>query len=326
MKKSTKIALIILCVATLLGIIFRILSGYYSQQASKIPNFDNSTTNFARVTWTGEPISVPTDLPVYQGGITRPPLQQFVEPLLAAGDFTQNPYTSTIFHSKTGTLQIVESDHLLAFTRAQNAPSEDSFGRTSRGDFEESQAKAAALAFLSDALGIQADGLELTSARFYQSDENPDQVEPSLASFVQLTFSPKLNGIPVVTALAGTETVRAAVDRNYQVLMIKVDPQEVTTSSSTRYPTFSMEEAIANINKNQAFIGNASWETSGGIALEQIRSATLTNGRLEYYIPQNSQTLVPYYRLWGTAVDATGKNIIVDILTPAVDQDAKPIE
>lgn len=326
MQKSTKIALIIACIAVLLGIIFRILSGYYSQQTSKTPNFDNSTTNFARVTWAGEPISVPTDLPVYQGGITRPPLQQFIEPLLATGDFTRNPYTSTIFHSQIGTLQLVESDHLLAFTRTKDAPREDNFGRIPRGSFEENQAKAAALAFLSDALGMKTDGLELTSARYYQSDENPNQVEPSLANFVQLTFSPKLNNIPVVTALAGTETVRAAVDRSYQVLMIKVDPQEVTTTSSARYPTFSMEEAIANINKNQAFIGNASWESGGGIALEQIQSATLTDGRLEYYIPQDSQTLVPYYRLWGTALDAAGKNILVDILTPAVNQNANPIE
>lgn len=324
MTKNVRLFLIIASVALLIGVSIRMLLPYFVPQASKTPNFDNSKTNFSRVNFSGQVPQMPEALPIFDATITQLPLDQFANAILASGQFTQNPYTNFIYHSDEGTLQVLQSDGIISYTQtAKPNPDDDSRSKGIQGD----TAVAAAQSFFTDVFMLPIDELEVNEIHYFLSDEDPEPVDADIARRALITFNHTFNGVPVVTNFVGKESARAVVSDKYEVLSIKFSPLEITGTQAGRYPTYSIEEAVEQINNNKAFVANAINQEFGQLDLSTVTQATLGGVQLEYFASQlGPQQLVPYYRFWGTATNRQGQKFDIEILTPAINQDAEPIE
>ncbi len=324
MTKRVRLFLIIAVVALGIGILIRIALLYFVPQTSTTQNFDQSKTNFSRISFTGIPPEVPPTLAALSVTISPLPLNQFSDAILASGKFTQNPYTDFIYHSEEGTLQVLREEHIISYTKTSAGEVDEDF--RSNG-IQQDTAVAAATAFFEDVFLLPIDQLVVSNVHYFLSDEDPEPIGPDLARMAIITFDHTFDGIPVVTNFVGNESARAVVSDEYEVLSIKFNPLEITTTQRVNYPTYSVEQAMKRINDNNAFVANAVNLDFGRVDLSEVSQATLKGAQLEYFANSfGEQELVPYYRFWGTATNKRGQNFDIEILTPAINKDAQPIE
>ncbi len=324
MTKRVRLFLIIAVIALVLGVAIRIALRYFVPQTSTSQNFDQSKTRFSRISFAGIPPEVPPSLPALSVTISPLPLDQFSDAILASGKFTQNPYTDFIYHSEEGTLQILREEHIISYTRTSAGEVDEDF--RSNG-IQRDTAVAAATAFFEDVFLLPIDQLAVSNVHYFLSDEDPEPIEPDQARMAIITFDHTFDGIPVVTNFVGNESARAVVSDDYEVLSIKFNPLEITSTQRVNYPTYTVEQAMKQINNNNAFVANAVNLDFGRVDLSEVSQATLNGAQLEYFANTfGAQELEPYYRFWGTATNKRGQNFEIEILTPAINKEAQPIE
>lgn len=320
MSKSTKLFIGGLCALLLLGILFRLLSDRLSNTNSSTPNFNNTTSTFRRVRFVGESPIVPSTLSQIQAIVTLPPLDQFLAVALEKTELTQSRYNPNYYTSSAETIQVNTNEHLISYG-IYDIPDPSDEESTPPIGIDPAQAEATALQAVSSMFGIPSELLSLDSMLFFESDETNASVEAEDALMVIVLLNYTIEDIPLITNFEGNSTARVVMNSEYEPSVIELRPVQASVSSSVPYPTLTVDEAIAQINQNNGFVGNVLGQESRPVDLSTITSATLTSATIEYFTTLtdgSAQTLLPHYRFVGTATNAEGQNFAIDILTPAI--------
>lgn len=322
MKRTTKYFLLAAMGMVLLGVLFRWLSGMVNRTSSS-PNFDETKTSFSRVIYAGQQPDRPDTLPIHQATITNSALDTYVSAITASGGWQRSPEDTHTYYSEDALLQIVPEEHSITYAYTGYSEADLYQDEVPAKGISRQQAEAASRAFFTEVFHLPVDALSVTSMRFFSSDEMHDEVSPEVARYVIIRYDHNIDGVPLVRAHAGNSVARAVVDQDNRIRVLTFQPIEVKSTGSEWFNSFTVEEAMSNINRNNAFIANANSDVLEPIDLSKITNATLTSGRIEYFAPQpGAQELIPYYRFSGTATNNRGVELSVDIMTPAANRNS----
>lgn len=322
MRKSTKIFIGILVGLVILGILFRILASRQASNNTSGTNFDSSTTKFNRVVYTGRPFSPPVVLHDYLATFQIDSLDPYVQKAVSGGNFSPNPHYDFLYSSDTAQLDINTAEGVITYsTRYPTSVIDD--GQTQPVGMTEEKAATNASRALESIFGVSADQMKITQMLFAKSDESAQYVDPEDASVAIVLFDYTLDDIPVINNFVGHSAARVILNSAYEVQSIELRPLRLSSTRQHEYSPLSVAEAIAQINQNNGFVANAISKDVTQVDLKNITSANLDAVQLEYFMLQgggDNQPLIPYYRFSGTATNSRGQQFVVDILTPAIDQ------
>jgi hypothetical protein len=139
------------------------------------------------------------------------------------------------------------------------------------------------------------------------------------ADVVGLDFTLSINDHPVFFATSAQAPFGVLITPNGTITKFEWQPLSFTVEKLKMAESLSLEQALSNINqKNQATIIDAYRQTAGGLDLSQIKEANMRSAVIEYRSDETSGVLYPFYRLTGSAVDADGQSMVLEIITPAI--------
>ncbi len=318
MKKNTFIFIVILVVLLFLGIIFRLIVNTISPPTSSQPNFDNSKSSFSRVVFIGQKPNTQIDPVKVRAKIIKEPLDKLINNFVEKYELTAIPDNPDIYTSESNNtiLFIFPEENRMKFSDGES--NYEWVSEIMPGADEENLKKIADN-LNTELLGELNNLLELTSIQHFEHMEIRQTTSAGNARLSNLNYNYTINSTPIIFTSTGNNSVSYTITSEESVKSIELTPLNIDVLNEEVLEPISIDEAIININNNNAFVANASGSV-GQIMLQEITSAMLNSVSVEYPTQLSAEIeheLVPHYRFRGVAKNRVGQEFEIDILTPA---------
>jgi len=294
------------------GIIFRMINPTQAPvQESLIANYNGSTSTISGLTYTGAQPPIPSRLPTATGALETESPQVVIDRF--STNFNLQPFEDLddYFVGPQHNLTIARDHRIYSLKFSDRRPPENIIDLT--------QAVAVANTFVRDFFDTNiTPSLLPNSTIFYADAEEYDVVSPEEATLVTLMYGYTVADFPIVVGHDSLVTMSVQIDSNYQVAGIDYVPQRISASPSRTFDTLTVYQALENINQGRGSISYSSAETIPYPELATIVSGELNDSSIEYRFDAETNTIVPYYRFFGTVFNAQSESSYVTIITPAI--------
>jgi hypothetical protein len=311
-SKWVLICLALIVVGYLITMILRVLT----PQATKLPaselqvtNLQDTVTSFNNISYEGDQPTLPTEFEIKRAALSRIDAALHGE-LVKAFELTQKPGTE-IFEGPT--YHLSQSDPqawVLSINGGVPIPIVVDVPR----------AVQVAVDFAGENLPqLSATPYQSAFEYFFADFIHLDDSTQAEANMVSIPFATTVGPYPVFLENQDVFPVIYFVSSRYQVEKVVFNPLQLQLGETTMSsPPLSIEEAIENINNDKGAIIRAGQQKFGELNLTEITEAKLTKVSVEYRVDQELGLAYPFYRFSGTAENAAGFELDVDIVTPAV--------
>lgn len=273
-------------------------------------NTDGSTTHFKNIIFTGKTIEPPRELPVAIGS-------QVVE----NDNFFINRLTNNY---QLKTLEGAENiwsgpDYSLSKSTATNQfiLSKNSFPPY-RNDLELARTLKAASNYLQTTFPEITVYPQSSWVKFFKAGPHLEETDPNNSGIIEIPFSFQIEGLPVFFEHYEDFPFKVMINADYQLQKLTFQPVVATFEVVSTNQTISLEEALININNNQASIVSAYEPISGIFKLEDIESGKLTSVTIEYRLDNQTNYAYPFYKFAGLLINDNQQEITAEIITPAI--------
>jgi len=271
-------------------------------------NFDGSKTNFNRVTFTGTGPEVSTQLPVIYVSQVKTSTSAFAQQLVES--FQLQLIEEGFWGNDDYSLNASAESECLTLSRSEPTIPTQTLSQTA--------ATQVATQLLDHLFGQSTLAMIPAYTQFLRGEYHLSTAPPSLADYIELTFAPTISGLPVLNSLTVNPTARIMINSNNEVQKLEICPFLPSFSPKSELPTISVNEAVKNINHNQALVLQAIGLSDPLVDITTVESGTLDRVNIEYRTSPDGSEAMPYYRFTGQLINNTGIEMLVEVLTPAV--------
>lgn len=144
--------------------------------------------------------------------------------------------------------------------------------------------------------------------------------KPDEATGVNIPYTVDLGieNFPVVFEKADQPLFIVTIDGNNTVRLVTFYPQFQQYSKLEAKTTLSIQQALEQIQNGVASILRASVVDFDKVKMSDLTAATFTAVTIEYRLDSQSNLLLPFYKLSGTATSANKVTADIEVITPAV--------
>lgn len=309
----TKKLIIIIIVIGMVGVLLNILNSRINRNMDNLGliknNFDQSQSNFGKVSYSGKEIILPENL-------TQVKIQQYLSPnpteeLAKKLNISPVEGEQDFWTSETWNMVYDKNDHLILLSSI--GPSNTSL------TLDKATSILKAKQWL-EKLDLDSNmEVNPNSIEYFVGEYQLKPSSESAASFVQMQFGPKVNDFPLYIGQNQQLPILIMLDSAYNLLKVVIYPQQIVEiAPTTELPTLTIDQVVENISQNNM----ASIIGYDGIPSEydltQVKRLDLTSGSVEYRLQGDGQIALPYYRFEGKATLADQKVVEVDVISPAI--------
>ena len=303
-----------------IAIVLATLLRIFTPQTVEVPqspftqtNINNTSTVFTGVRYTGPAFTPPGQLTVARASLNEEAFTEIVstlvtslalEPVETEPNTWQNPAYYLFLEEYDNRYILVNQS--LSFVEPENHVNLTQAATTAEEFFTTHFPNIAAKPQLSEVVYSTAVG-------HYDTVESPAE-----ADVVQIPFAYTLDNLPIFYANRSEYPFILYVTGDNKVGKVFFYPQSLRYTSLSKNDTLTIDQAIANINRNQGAIVSFTQDEGSENVLAEIKSAKLTNVTMEYRLDPDSNILYPFYRFSGTAQNATNVTLAIELITPAV--------
>ena len=154
---------------------------------------------------------------------------------------------------------------------------------------------------------------------FYKNAlEHPEVSSYSEAEYLKIPMAVNFKDIPIMYKNSHEYPFFVTLDIAGNVSTLSFTPSVVAFDSLNEKTLISIDQAVENINNNQATIISAGVSQAASIELEEIIGGNLNKYQLEYRVDETTSYIIPYYRFSGEVQNLNEELYTVEIITPAV--------
>jgi len=160
----------------------------------------------------------------------------------------------------------------------------------------------------------------LASVEYYNTDgADYHESPPETANVITIPFTQNIGDFPTYYTNQRNLPILVNITSENTVQRLSFSPTLFTLSSSgPELKTTSLEDAITNINQNQAAIISSTQERFGPLDMATIIGGTLTSVSVEYRTDEELRLAYPFYHLKGVLSNQQGTALNAEVITPAV--------
>lgn len=271
-------------------------------------NLDGSQTAFEKITFTGSEPSVSRALPVVPVVSQENPA---VGALVSNLNLKPVPNVENIWQGEAYSMAVIQQTGFVSLGLNEHSEDDD------KTPINVQAARQKAQEFIDTYLKNQ--NLELIEDETkYAIDDDGRPAEESNALYATYFFSPKISNIPVKVGSVNQPSVRLTLNHSLEITSAQFFPISYQMGEPQTKNVISVKDAVANIERDKAAIVQVSQSEYRPVDLSRVVSANLTSVEVEYRPDAELKLVYPFYIFSGTAVDAGGAEITVQIATPAV--------
>lgn len=274
-------------------------------------NIHDKKTTFSKITYSGSPLETPEKLLVLS--VVENPLmiETVKDSLIKRFGLTQNKNLKTIWSGENHGLSYNEVADQYTFYKV--APVKQAVVT------DTNRAIQVAEDFIkSNFTNIQTTIIQ-SDIKYLEGEIEMEETTQNQASAVMVPFTYSMGAVPIFTKQNPTPLFLVTVNSAYEVQEITFHPDFFQIAPTENWvKIISLEEAVANINKNEATIIDYYREDSSFFDINIMESGDLTEVKLEYRVDPEQKVAYPFYRFTGKLFPTDGKEITAEIMTPAV--------
>lgn len=313
----TKILLLFVVLSLTIAWLFRVLTPeQVPPQAIVQSNYDDSTTTFNKVTYSGEPIVVPDTFPTGRGTqmiINSSDVAKRVsEKLGLEKTESANPRITENFEN---------SEYLLYFSSDENV-----FNLIRKPDLPSSNLTSTATALkiaqeLVDTIyGVGVLTPVQSDIEFLGAEEGShyDKVSITDAVVMKVPFGPQVGIYPVYLGQTLYHPITVWVNGKNTIQKANINLEYPTITTTTSLKSIPYTQALKNIEEGNASIITTRYDQAGYPSLQTITTGTIRSGKIEYRVDAETETVVPYYQFTGSLTNNQNQTFEATIITPAI--------
>ena len=280
-------------------------------------NFDGSSSTF-QLQFLGNLPDLPKNLPIGQASVATVSQTDLLAPLVK--EFGLEPEMGEPLVWSGADYILIKDEGSDMYALASQRPAE----RSARLDETAIVAEAEGLAqklFPKSNLKVIA-----SDTRYLAGSEEQKEVAPNQAEVIELVLAPTMNNYPVMIENNSQAVMQMEFDSSQKLIemsfLASVAGLTYSPVVDEEYPLFTVDRAVANINRGDGAIISADSRELARLDLNTKLVGQLNRVEIEYRNTDSGQ-LVPYYRFRGV-LQLDGARLQADIITPAIDQKALP--
>ncbi len=316
-RKWIKILIALAAAGILISAILQLLTPPESAPTpTSLVKEDPQTQRFEKISFAGTAPAIPPKLEVYELNSFKQP-QTILEQVVQTFSLEPSPHFDHVWVGENYGLSHIPEENRYTLSRNMGLTSIE--GQTGRLALTEvrNQARSFVEQFVQFPPKIR---LSTHREQYYSGTY---QLVPvgnyEEADAVGLDFTLSVNDHPVFFTTSAQAPFKVLITPHGTITKFEWQPLLFTVEELKTADSLSLEQALANINqKSQATIIDAYRQTAGSLDLSQIKEANMRGAVIEYRSDEASGVLYPFYRLTGSAVDADGQNMVLEIITPAI--------
>lgn len=300
----------------MMGVVFTLLTPSQQPISDQNKNFDDTYSNFSNVSYVGGTIVVPKILPVYQAATWEDPLllkNQFISQFKVVGD----PEDPTLWQNENLTISQIDEPtrYVLEYLSEEETSSESAQTQP----VNQSNPILVADGWISQHFATYSLTAVSSEVEYLTGDFELVSTSKSLATQVKIPYAQTAGTYPIQTELIDSYPIIVWVDAQKNLVKkVVFYPNLLSFKSGEDLPTVSVDEAIKKINsEKEARIVRSDFLPSQPYSLEQIKSGSLTHGRIIYRVAGN-QILKPFYFFKGNLTDGDKVGFEAEIVVPAI--------
>lgn len=286
-------------------------------QSIAIENFNKTKSIFDDVTYIGEPVIVPPNLPIGTAEIISIPDETMKNTFISMFSLTADPAPTTqtkVAQSYSNQkYQFYKSPERNYFQLSTKQPA------TSNVQVNTERAISVAQEIVNR---IYPDAnLEPIISDILTADTSSGEsavTSSNLATIVQIPFAPFIEDYPVYMGQNVTAPVTVWVDGANDIQKIKADTTYIKVTQGRTYRTLTYTQALANINDEKASIASAIYLDPGTVSYDIISSGKLLSAKIGYRVDALTNDVYPYYQFDGQLTDPNNQKYSASVLTPAI--------
>lgn len=280
------------------------------EQSFVTTNYDEKSSTFKKVTFTGEAITLPEEMPLYQLMSGNQVSEDIAEKIRQNFQLLQNKDRNNYWQNE---------DKLLVYRKAEGTYALSDSGvipDTGLG-IDTNQAIKTCQDFFKNASGLD---LQAETDRVIYLDNNYESniVSQSQAKQAYIPFSLGINGYPTYIGNQSEFSFSCQVLNSYQIYRVTFSDFFYTFQESYQVKTITIDQAVKNIEKGIASIISIDDEMITSFDSYWIDSARLTKVQVVYRYDKDLQIAYPFYQFNAVLTNSEGLTTAGTIITPAV--------
>lgn len=287
-------------------------------------NFDDSTTTFKGVRYTGSAFNTPEQLftaryqvsPIAAEQITQSLVERYaLAPIAQSQNILVNDVHSLFRDQKNEEFTFSIDTTQLNASKSAVVTVEDF---QTKKIINQDQALLKAQEFINQQLPEYNYRPIPQLTKYFSADRmHLDEVNQSNADIVEIQLAPYVDRHPIYLDRSEYPPVRLMLDREYQVVKFIYQFSLFTAGLPKKIDPISVETAITNINSGVGSIVSAYQDRAQPIDLEEASDVELTQVAIEYRVDTQSGLVLPVYKFTGTAISTYGEKMRIQVITPA---------
>lgn len=303
--------LIVVSILIVLGIVFRLFNPeQHPAQEFMLTNFNETTTQFSDLTYSGQPASMPPRLPTATGTHETLSENEVIALFSPNINFQTSREASNVHESSEFELTAVTQIDYYSMIKTNT-----SFGT---GTIAPQQALNAAENFKETFFKDFELTLLEDETQYFSGDLHVEPSSVQEATIMVFAYSTTINGYPVVLGHDSDVVLRVWVNNSHEVIKTELVPHLFSTQLQRSYDTISVYQAIENINQGMGSVAQEEYLAYEPLNLETRVSGDLTAVKLEYRLDTTTGSVVPYYRFIGELTNDQNQTFPAHVITPAI--------
>lgn len=281
-------------------------------------NHDQTSTDFEQITYQGPNFEVPNKLSIASVLPAQTTPEFSKNSLIKAFALTPHPSLENLWTSTAFALTENTDNQQLTLSSQDLSPLQ--------GNITQEIALKVAQQFVNEyfpnlKLQPQTDSIAFLSA----ANEHYQQVSPDEAAQITIPYSFQIESLPVYFEHQDQLPFMVTVNSKPQIQKVVFAPQHIELTIIQTVAPISIEKALENINQlNLGSVVKAHLNDPQPLDISQLKSGRMEKVSLEYRIDSTLNLAYPFYRFTGTATNLAGKEIEVQIITPAIELQNTP--
>lgn len=280
------------------------------QSPTLTQNYDGTKTTFQNIQFTGNPPQLPTQLSIAKAAPSSLTTEKITGQFIDKFQLKPLAQPPNVWVGKDYSL--TKDEGMGFFILVKNIPS------TSTAVVNKNQALASAQSLLSTFFPNITLSPVLEKIGYLEGGTEPAPTTPEKAQTMYIPFSYKIDNYPVFYQNQREYPFEVVMNNSNEIQRLFFYPFFYTFSSLEKKAPISIQAAMQNTQNGKASVVGSRADVGGPTQMSQVSSANFTDVSLEYRVDDKSQLAYPFYRFSGSGVDARGKKISLEVITPAV--------
>lgn len=275
-------------------------------------NYDQTTSNFSNLTYTGPRIDVPLSLNTAQVKIAD--YKEKLKTNLIARFNLKQIQDYDVWTSENWALTIEDGDRFIISNNQKTIP-------VLSGTISLIQATSVAQKFLDEYLSqYQVTPLSNQAEYFEGQYGDPAKTTASKAQAIKVVFGYAIDEYPVFYENSANNFIEIYVDSNETITKASFSTIDISLENTDTKPGLSPQMALEIANQtNQAAIINTGYESPAILDFSNITSGEFDVVEIEYRVDPTQNLAYPFYRFSGFVTDGENQSFSAELITPAIE-------